>query len=85
MSRGRVYPTRAMSWLTVAVGGGLLICAAAFLFSPELGLGAFFLVWVGTAVTLVMYHLRNATTPGGVPHSQFGFDGPSRNGDTPVR
>ena len=72
---GRARPSKAMSWLTAAVGAGMVVCVALLFLSPALGGGLFVLLWLAVVVALVAYHVRNAIGRGGVPHTEFSFRG----------
>jgi hypothetical protein len=58
--------------LAAAVGLGMVACVLAFFVSPLLAVGGFVLLWVLTALAIVGYHVWNATSRDGVPHTVFG-------------
>ena len=71
---GGVRPSRAMSLITVFVGLGMLLAVGSlFVGGPLAGGVVFGLVWVGTLLAIIGYHLWNALSPHGVDHAQFHF------------
>jgi hypothetical protein len=70
---GGIGPSKPASWLAVVVGVGMLLTFVSFFFNPLAGFGAFAIVWVVALVGIIGYHLWNATSAKGVPHTQFNF------------
>ena len=72
---GGARPSKPMSWLAAAVGVGMVVCVLSFFLSPALGGALFVVLWLGTVVAIVGYHLRNATSRAGVSHTEYTFEG----------
>ena len=70
---GGARPSRPMSWLTAVVGVGMLVTVTLFAFATGVGVAAFLALWVLVVVSIVGYHIRNATSDRGVPHTQVDF------------
>ena len=71
---GGVRPSRAMSLMTAFVGLGMLLAVGSFFLGGPLAGGVVFgLVWVGTLLAIIGYHLWNALSLRGVDQAQFHF------------
>jgi len=78
---GTARPTRAVSRLTAGVGIGMIACVVLLFVAPPAGGILFAALWLATAVAGVTYHVRNATSPGGVPHTELSIEGGSGRAD----
>ena len=68
---GSARPSKAMSWLSAVVGMDMILTVASFFFSPLLGGIAFVALWILVVLSIVSYHVLNATSQHGVPHFMF--------------
>jgi hypothetical protein len=72
---GTARPSRAMSRLTAFIGIGMIACVILLFISPLVGGVLFVALWLATAVAVVVYHVRNATSRDGVPHTELRVEG----------
>ena len=70
---GGARPSKAMSWLTAVVGVGMVVCVVLFFIAPVLAVACFVGLWIVTVLGIVGYHIKNATSDKGVPHTRFDF------------
>lgn len=82
---GGAYPSKTMSRFSAAVGIGMLVCVALFFVSPAVAGIAFVALWLLVMVGLIIYHLSNATSGRGVPHTRFEMQGQAGQSDQAAR
>lgn len=70
---GSARPSKSMSWLGIIVGGGMIVTVVLFFVSPALAAISFVTLWIVTVLSIIGYHVKNATSDEGVAHSRFSF------------
>ena len=78
---GTARPSKPMSWLTAAVGIGMLVSVVALFVAPAVGGVLFVALWLATVVAVIAYHVRNATSRDGVPHTELSIEGGGERAD----